>query len=199
MFTPPISFSDTVSGVVKIDGIDVSTVSKYDLRDQIAFVSQEAILFADTILNNIRIGRPGASDEEVVAAAKMANAHEFIESFPDKYESIVGERGASLSGGQRQRISIARAFLKNAPIIILDEPTSALDSRSEEQLQVAMEQLSQGRTVLIIAHRFSTIQHANTILLFDEGEIVASGTHQEIYEKSGIYRELYDKQTMQQA
>lgn len=191
-------FYDPISGVVKIDGIDVSEVAKFDLRDQIAFVSQEAILFADTILNNIRIGRPEATDEEVVVAAKMASAHEFIESFPEKYQSVVGERGASLSGGQRQRISIARAFLKDAPIIILDEPTSALDSRSEENLQVAIEKLSRGRTVLIIAHRFSTIQHANSILLFEEGRIVASGTHQEIYEKSETYRELYDKQTILQ-
>lgn len=192
-------FYDVAEGAVLVDGIDVREVSKTALRDQIAFVSQEAILFADTVANNIRIGRPDASDEEVIAAARMANAHEFITSFTDGYDTVVGERGSRLSGGQRQRISIARAFLKDAPIIILDEPTSALDSESEHQLQAAMEELSRGRTVLIIAHRFSTIQHADRILLFEEGLITATGTHQELYESNATYRGLWDKQAVPQA
>lgn len=189
-------FYEVGSGAVQIDGTDVRDVSKHALREQIAVVSQEAVLFAGSIANNIRVGRPDATDDEVIEAARMANAHDFIESLPDKYDSVVGERGSQLSGGQRQRISIARAFLKNAPIIILDEPTSALDSESEHHLQAAMEKLSRGRTVLIVAHRFSTIRHADRILLFDEGRIVDSGTHEELYAQSPIYRNLYDKQAI---
>jgi subfamily B ATP-binding cassette protein MsbA len=187
-------FYDVVNGAVRIDGIDIRNVLKSDLRAQIALVSQEAILFSDSIANNIRIGKPDATLDEVKAAAKMAHAHDFIEALEDGYETQVGERGSRLSGGQRQRISIARAFLKNAPIIILDEPTSALDAESEHQIQRALEDLSKGRTVLIIAHRFSTIQHADRILVFDAGEIVASGTHQELYPTNDLYRSLYDKQ-----
>lgn len=192
-------FYDVTQGAVKVDGFDVREVPKAALRQQIALVSQEPILFDDTVANNIRIGRQDATAEEVLAAAKMANAHEFIESLPEGYQTVVGERGSSLSGGQRQRISIARAFLKNAPVILLDEPTSALDSESEHQLQAAMAELARGRTVLIIAHRFSTIQHADRILLFENGRITASGTHQEIYQSNQTYRSLYDKQAMQPA
>ncbi|MGC6424226.1 MAG: ABC transporter ATP-binding protein [Lentimonas sp.] len=187
-------FYDAVDGEVSIDGIDVKELSKADLRTQIAIVSQEAILFSDSIANNIRIGKPGASDKEVILAAKMANAHEFIEALDDGYETEVGERGSRLSGGQRQRISIARAFLKNAPMIILDEPTSALDAESEHNIQAALEELSKGRTVLIIAHRFSTIQHADRIFVFDAGEIVATGPHGELHSTCELYRSLYDKQ-----
>jgi len=169
-------FYDPVEGSVRIDGIDLRDVAKADLRRQTALVSQDAILFSDTIANNIRLGKPGASQAEVEHAARQANAHEFIAEFEKGYDTEVGERGSRLSGGQRQRISIARAFLKNAPIIILDEPTSALDAESEHQIQIALEELSRGRTVLIIAHRFSTIQHADRILVFDAGAIIASGT-----------------------
>ena len=187
-------FYDTDEGAVLIDGIDVRKILKSDLRAQIALVSQEAILFSDTIANNIGIGRPEATIEDIKKATRMANANDFIESLDNGYETEVGERGSRLSGGQRQRISIARAFLKDAPIIILDEPTSALDAESEHQIQNALEKLSKGRTVLIIAHRFSTIQHADRILVFDAGQIVAQGTHKELYPSNELYRSLYDKQ-----
>ena len=187
-------FYDTSVGSVQLDGIDVKDFMKADLRAQIALVSQEAILFSDSIINNIRIGKPTANREEIEQAARMANVHDFVKSMDDGYETQVGERGSRLSGGQRQRISIARAFLKDAPIIILDEPTSALDSESEHQVQAALENLSKGRTVLIIAHRFSTIQHANRILVFDNGAIVAQGTHEQLYPENTLYRSLFDKQ-----
>jgi subfamily B ATP-binding cassette protein MsbA len=188
-------FYDVVEGCVRIDGLDVRQIAKADLRRQIALVSQEAVLFGDTIANNIRLGNPNASDADIEQAARMAHAHDFIEVLEDGYETLVGERGSRLSGGQRQRISIARAFLKNAPIIILDEPTSALDAESEHQIQAALEELSKGRTVLIIAHRFSTIQHADRILVFDRGQIIASGTHAELYPSNALYKSLYDKQS----
>lgn len=188
-------FYDVSSGQILIDGQDVKGFVKNDLRKQVALVSQEAVLFGESIAENIRIGNPQASDEEVRSAAKMAQAHDFIEAMDQGYATEVGERGSRLSGGQRQRISIARAFLKNAPIIILDEPTSALDAGSEHEIQIALEELSKGRTVLIIAHRFSTIQHADRILVFDEGKIVASGSHKELYESEPLYQSLYDKQS----
>lgn len=187
-------FYDATEGSIKIDGLDVRDVSKAELRSRMALVSQEALLFSESIADNIRIGKPGATLEEVQNAARMANAHDFIAAFEDGYDTAVGERGSRLSGGQRQRISIARAFLKNAPIIILDEPTSALDAESEHSIQTALEELSRGRTVFIIAHRFSTIQHADRILVFDAGEIIATGTHQELYPTNELYRSLYDKQ-----
>ena len=187
-------FYDPVEGTVRLDGIDIRQVAKADLRARIALVSQEPVLFGDTIANNIRIGRPDADAEAVENAARMANAHTFIQNLEYGYETPVGERGSRLSGGQRQRISIARAFLKDAPVIILDEPTSALDAQSEHEIQTALEVLSRGRTVLIIAHRFSTIQYADRILVFDAGRIVASGTHRELYPENELYRSLYDKQ-----
>jgi subfamily B ATP-binding cassette protein MsbA len=187
-------FYDASEGAITLDGVDIRNVRKTDLRSQIALVSQEAILFNDSIENNIRIGKPGATLEEIKDAARMAHAHDFIEALEDGYATEVGERGSRLSGGQRQRISIARAFLKDAPIIVLDEPTSALDAESEHNIQGALEDLSKGRTVLIIAHRFSTIQHANRILVFEDGAIIASGTHQELYPSNDLYRSLYDKQ-----
>jgi len=187
-------FYDVVEGSVKIDHIDVRDILKADLRSRIALVSQEALLFSDSIANNIAVGKPGASFEEIKIAAKMAHADDFIEALDHGYESEVGERGSRLSGGQRQRISIARAFLKNAPIIILDEPTSALDAESEHMIQEALVELSKGRTVLIIAHRFSTIQHADRILVFDDGQIIANGSHAQLYPSNELYRSLYDKQ-----
>ena len=187
-------FYDVIQGSVTLDGIDIRELSKADLRSQIALVSQESLLFSDTIANNIRLSKVDATLDEVKEAARMAHAHDFIEAFEDGYETLVGERGSRLSGGQRQRIAIARAFLKNAPIIILDEPTSALDAESEHQIQAALEGLSKGRTVLIIAHRFSTIQHADRIFVFDDGEIIANGTHTELYQSNPLYTSLYDKQ-----
>lgn len=188
-------FYDVTEGRISVDGMDVREVAKSELRQQVALVSQEAILFRDTIAENIRLGNPAASDEEVRAAAKMAQAHDFIEAMEHGYDTMVGERGSRLSGGQRQRISIARAFLKDAPIIILDEPTSALDAESEHEIQIALEELSKGRTVIIIAHRFSTIQHADRILVFDAGRIVASGTHHELHAQNQLYQSLYNKQS----
>ncbi|MEO0510486.1 MAG: ABC transporter ATP-binding protein [Verrucomicrobiota bacterium] len=190
-----LRFYDPTSGRILIDGLDVRDVATAELREHVALVSQEAVLFSDSIANNIRLGKQHASDEEIVKAAKMAQAHEFIEALDEGYETEVGERGSRLSGGQRQRIAIARAFLKDAPIIVLDEPTSALDAESEHQIQVALEELSKGRTVLVIAHRFSTIQHSDRILVFNQGEVVATGTHNELYKTSDLYRSLYEKQT----
>lgn len=187
-------FYDALEGSVTLDGIDVRELSKHDLRAQIALVSQDSILFSDTIANNIRLGKVDATLKEIKEAARMAHAHDFIKAFEDGYDTLVGERGSRLSGGQRQRIAIARAFLKDAPIIVLDEPTSALDAESEYNIQAALENLSKGRTVIIIAHRFSTIQHADRIFVFEEGEIIASGQHKDIYESNELYRNLYNKQ-----
>ena len=187
-------FYDVIEGSVTLDGIDIRELSKADLRSQIALVSQESLLFSETIANNIRLSKPDATLDEVKEAARMAHAHDFIEAFEDGYETLVGERGSRLSGGQRQRIAIARAFLKDAPIIVLDEPTSALDAESEHQIQAALEGLSKGRTVIIIAHRFSTIQHADRIFVFDDGAIIAQGTHKELYQSNPLYTSLYDKQ-----
>ena len=187
-------FYDVIEGSVTLDGVDIRELSKADLRSQIALVSQESLLFSETIANNLRLSKPDATLEEVKEAARMAHAHDFIEAFEDGYETLVGERGSRLSGGQRQRIAIARAFLKDAPIIVLDEPTSALDAESEHQIQAALEGLSKGRTVIIIAHRFSTIQHADRIFVFDDGAIIAQGTHQELYQSNPLYTSLYDKQ-----
>lgn len=187
-------FYDVIEGSVTLDGVDIRELSKADLRSQIALVSQESLLFSETIANNIRLSKPDATLEEVKEAARMAHAHDFIEAFEDGYETLVGERGSRLSGGQRQRIAIARAFLKDAPIIVLDEPTSALDAESEHNIQAALEGLSKGRTVLIIAHRFSTIQHADRIFVFDDGAIIADGTHKELYQSNPLYTSLYDKQ-----
>lgn len=187
-------FYDANTGSVCVGGINVRQLEKASLRNQISLVSQEAILFSGSIESNIQIGRPDASPEDVRQAARLAYADEFIREQENGYDTEVGERGSRLSGGQRQRISIARAFLKDAPIIILDEPTSALDAESEHKIQAALEELSKGRTVLIIAHRFSTIQHADRILVFSDGEIVATGTHTELYASNALYKSLYDKQ-----
>ena len=184
---------DVRAGQVLIDGVDVRHYRKSDLRDQIGIVAQDAILFNDTVRNNILIGRADATDEDVVRAAKQAFAHDFIESLEHGYETVVGERGTRLSGGQRQRIALARAFVKNAPILILDEATSNLDSQSEAMIQEAMASLIQGRTTLIIAHRFSTLKIAQQILLFDEGRIVAAGSNEELFANSARYRTLYDR------
>ncbi|MBL9190048.1 MAG: ABC transporter ATP-binding protein [Opitutaceae bacterium] len=183
------------TGRVTIDGIDVRAMRLADLRRNIAVVSQEAVLFNDTILANLMIGRADATRPEVEQAARDAFAHDFILGLSHGYDTIVGERGASLSGGQRQRIALARAFLRDAPILILDEATSALDSDSEAAIQAALKKLMQGKTVLIIAHRFSTIRDATKILVFDRGEIVASGDHASLYAGNALYKSLYDRQS----
>ncbi|MBE6400543.1 MAG: ABC transporter ATP-binding protein [Verrucomicrobia bacterium] len=190
-------FYDVSIGSVAVDGIDVRDVRLADLRKNIAIVSQDPILFNDTIYNNILIGRLDATREEVIEAAKRASALEFIESLDNGWETVVGERGGRLSGGQRQRIAVARAFLRNAPILILDEATSALDTESEAQIQESLEELLHGRTTFMIAHRFSSIRTAKRILVFDAGRIIADGPHEEIYETCPLYRGLYDQQAME--
>jgi subfamily B ATP-binding cassette protein MsbA len=166
-----------------------------DLRSHIAVVSQDPVLFNESILNNLLLGRPSATEAEVVAAAKDAFAHDFIVAEPAGYATTVGERGGRLSGGQRQRLALARAFLRNAPILILDEATSALDSESEAAVQQALQKLMVGKTVFIIAHRFSTIRAASLILVFEEGRIVARGSHAELHASCALYRNLYDRQS----
>ncbi len=187
-------FYDVGQGRVTLDGIDLRDMRLSDLRRNIALVSQEPVLFNDTIYNNLLLGRQDATRAEVEQAARDAFAHDFIMSMPNGYDTIVGERGASVSGGQRQRLAIARAFLRNAPVIILDEATSSLDSESESVIHQALKKLVVGRTVLIIAHRFSTIRDATMILVFDRGQIIATGSHSELYESNALYKVLYDRQ-----
>lgn len=190
-------FYEAASGSVQLDGIDVRNVTLADLRGCIGIVSQESVLFDDTVFNNLLVSRPDATRQEVEHAARAAYAHDFITSLPGGYDTIVGERGASLSGGQRQRLALARAFLRDAPILILDEATSALDSESEAAIQKALRRLVVGKTVLIIAHRFSTIRDASMILVFDKGRIVAQGTHTELIANNPLYRTLYERQSAQ--
>ena len=187
-------FYDPGVGRVMVDGVDVRSLRLADLRRNIAVVSQDPVLFNDTIYNNLLLGREGASREDVEEAARSAYAHEFITQFPQGYDTQVGERGAKVSGGQKQRLALARAFLRNAPILILDEATSALDSESEAAIQAAQAKLVVGKTVIIIAHRFSTIREASLILVFDRGAIVARGDHAQLYSANELYRALYDRQ-----
>jgi subfamily B ATP-binding cassette protein MsbA len=187
-------FFDPDSGRVTLDGVDLRQLKLADLRRNIAIVSQDPVLFNDTIHQNLLLARPSADRAAIEAAARDAFAHDFILSFPQGYDTVVGERGARLSGGQKQRLALARAFLRNAPILILDEATSALDSDSEAAIQAALQKLVIGKTVLIIAHRFSTIRDATMILVFDRGEIVASGTHAELVAANPLYRSLYERQ-----
>jgi subfamily B ATP-binding cassette protein MsbA len=187
-------FYDVNFGAVTIDGIDVREMKLADLRRNIAIVSQEPILFNDTIYNNLLFGRLNATREEVEQAAKNAFAHDFIMSMPEGYQTLAGERGGKLSGGQKQRIALARAFLRQAPILILDEATSALDSESEAFIQTALRNLMVGKTVFIIAHRFSTIRDASMILVFRDSKIEAHGSHSALYESNSLYKTLYDRQ-----
>ena len=185
-------FYDVTGGRITIDGKDVRTLTLKSLRTQIGMVQQDVYLFAGTIRENIAYGKPGASMEEIIEAAKRANIHDFIEELPDGYDTFVGERGARLSGGQKQRISIARVFLKNPPILVLDEATSALDNESERWIQQSLEELSEGRTTITIAHRLSTIRNADEIIVITEDGIAERGTHESLLQQNGIYAHYYN-------
>ncbi|HDG4627081.1 TPA: SAV1866 family putative multidrug efflux ABC transporter [Staphylococcus aureus] len=189
-------FYDVTSGQILIDGHNIKDFLTGSLRNQIGLVQQDNILFSDTVKENILLGRPTATDEEVVEAAKMANAHDFIMNLPQGYDTEVGERGVKLSGGQKQRLSIARIFLTNPPMLILDEATSALDLESESIIQEALDVLSKDRTTLIVAHRLSTITHADKIVVIENGHIVETGTHRELMSKQGAYEHLYSIQNL---
>ena len=184
-------FYDVDSGRILLDGTDIRKIKLEDLRKQIGIVQQDVYLFAENVMENIRYGRPDATDEEVIRAAKLANAHEFIEQLPDGYLTDIGQRGVKLSGGQKQRLSIARVFLKNPAILIFDEATSALDNESEKIVQQSMEALAKGRTTFVIAHRLSTIRNAQKILVLTSKGIEEQGTHEELLKKNGIYAKLY--------
>lgn len=187
-------FHDPSAGRVLVDGRDIREFTLKSLRGQIAMVAQDTVLFDDTVLHNIRYGRPGATRDEVISAARSAFADEFIRAFPKGYDTLVGERGAKLSGGQRQRLSIARALLKDPPILILDEATSHLDTQSEMLVQEALGNLMQNRTVIVIAHRLATVRRANRILVIEAGRIREQGSHDELLARGGLYRKLYDMQ-----
>jgi len=187
-------FMDASEGAILIDQHDVRELSQASLRDQISLVTQEVILFNDSVLNNIAYGHEEINREKVEEIAKAANAHDFITKLPDGYDTLVGERGVILSGGQRQRLSLARALLKDAPILILDEATSSLDTESERLVQQAIDRLMSGRTVIVIAHRLSTIRHADRIVVLDGGKIIQSGCHEELLQEGGLYSELYHMQ-----
>ncbi|MBK9042719.1 MAG: ABC transporter ATP-binding protein [Saprospiraceae bacterium] len=188
-------FYDPVSGSIRIDGKDIRNVTLSSLRDVFGMVSQEAILFHDTIRNNITFGKD-ASEEAIMAASKVANAHDFISAMPDGYDTVIGDRGMKLSGGQRQRLTIARAILRNPPVLILDEATSALDSESEKLVQEALTKLMEGRTSVVIAHRLSTIQNADIIVVMEKGKIIQQGSHAELIKDDNMYKKLVNLQNM---
>jgi subfamily B ATP-binding cassette protein MsbA len=187
-------FYEPTSGRITLDGVDLTTATTASLRAQLGIVTQETILFHDTVRANIAYGLGGASDEAVRAAATAAHADDFIGRLPQGYDTVIGERGLKLSGGERQRLAIARALLKNPPVLLLDEATSSLDTESERLVQDALERLMHDRTVLVIAHRLSTVQHADRILVLEQGRVAESGTHAQLMERDGLYRRLYDLQ-----
>jgi subfamily B ATP-binding cassette protein MsbA len=184
-------FYDPSSGVVRIDGLDIRKVKLRSIRQQISFVLQETLLFQGPIWHNIAYGKPEATREEILRAAELANASEFIEKMPNKYDAIVGERGVTLSGGQRQRIAIARAVIRNTPILILDEPSSGLDAESEKLVFDALDRLMKGKTSIVIAHRLSTVRAADVIFVLKDGMIVEHGRHEELVASGGLYSDLY--------
>jgi ATP-binding cassette subfamily B protein len=198
VFNLILRFYDAKRGKVVIDEQDITLCSRQSLRQHVAYVGQDVFLFRGTVRENIAFGKPGASQDEIIAAAKAAYAHDFIMSFPRGYETPVGEHGLQLSGGQRQRVAIARALIKNAPIILLDEATAALDSESELQVREAMEHLSQGRTTLVIAHRLHTVSHADCIHVVEDGRVVESGRHEELLRTGGRYASFYRLQLKEQ-
>ena len=178
-------------GCIRVDGKDVRKVTLKSLRDHIGMVQQDVYLFSGTIFENILYGKPDATREEVIAAAKNANAHEFIMAFPDGYDTDIGQRGIKLSGGQKQRLSIARVFLKNPPVLIFDEATSALDNESERVVQESLEKLAKNRTTFVIAHRLSTIRNSDAIIVLDHGQIIERGDHADLIKQKGTYYQLY--------
>jgi len=190
-----IRFYDPKSGRLALDGVDLRDIKISSLRDQISVVLQEPLLFSGTIEDNIGYGSLGASSDRIRAAARAANADDFISGLPNGYGTIVGERGAQLSGGERQRICVARAFLKDAPVLILDEPTSSIDSKTENVILDALDELMEGRTSFMIAHRLSTVRHAEQILVMSGGAIVERGTHEQLLRRDDVYRKLHDAQT----
>jgi subfamily B ATP-binding cassette protein MsbA len=192
-------FYDPRSGQVKIDGTDIRRYTQKSLREQISFVLQETLLFRAPVWQNIAYGKPDAPREQIIRAAQLANAHEFIEKMPEGYDTMVGERGVTLSGGERQRIAIARAIIRNTPILILDEPTSGLDAASEQVVIEALSRLMEGKTSVVIAHHLDTIRHADIILVFKDSELVERGTHEELLAAGGVYAELYRIQTSEDA
>jgi subfamily B ATP-binding cassette protein MsbA len=190
-------FYDVNSGAIRIDGHDIRQVTVSSLRRQIGIVAQDTFLFNDTAANNIRYGRPNATDDEVRHAARNALAADFVEKLPLGYDTIIGERGTKLSGGQRQRIAIARALLENAPILVLDEATSHLDTESEMLVQKALSHLMIGRTVIVIAHRLSTVRRADQIIVLEQGRVVEQGAHEELVSAGGVYQRLHDLQYLE--
>ena len=189
-------FYDVNEGSIEIDGIDIKKFTKKSLRSQIGLVTQDSILFNNSIKNNLLIGNENATNDEIIEALKVANAWEFVKELPGGIDSNIGDAGNSLSGGQKQRLSIARAVLKNAPIMILDEATSALDTESERLVQEALENMMKNRTSIVIAHRLSTIQNADQIIVMKQGEIVEQGKHQELLDKKGMYHKLVLMQSL---
>lgn len=187
-------FYEATSGSVELDGVDIRRLRQHDLREELALVGQQALLFTGTIRDNIRLGKQDATDEEIMAAADAAAVSKFLDSQSRGADTELGQGGAGLSGGQRQRVAIARAFVKNAPVLILDEATASLDAESEREIQEALDELAKGRTTLIVAHRFSTIRHADRILVFEGGRIVGDGSHEELYQSCALYKELHDRQ-----
>jgi ATP-binding cassette subfamily B protein len=185
-----LRFYDPVEGVVRLGGVDLRALDPAALRSRLALVSQDAVIFSGTIAENIGYGRAGAREPEIEQAARAANAHEFVSRLPQGYQSLLGERGVTLSGGERQRIALARAFLRDAPILLLDEPTSSLDSIAEAEIEEALGRLSQGRTCLIIAHRLSTVRRADRILVLEGGRLAAEGSHGELMTGGGLYAKL---------
>jgi ATP-binding cassette subfamily B protein len=190
-----LRFYDVTSGRITIDGQDIRDVTQASLRAAIGVVPQDTVLFNDTIFYNIKYGRADATDDEVIAAAKMAQIDDFVRMLPDGYNTMVGERGLKLSGGEKQRVAIARTILKAPPILILDEATSALDSHTEKEIQDALDRVAKDRTTVVIAHRLSTIIHADTILVLEAGRVVEQGTHAELIAHRGLYASLWNRQS----
>jgi len=192
-------FYDPQSGVVKIDDTDIRGFKLKSLREQISFVLQETLLFHASVWDNIAYGKPDATREQIMRAAKLANADEFIEKLPEGYHSMIGERGATLSGGQRQRIAIARAIIRDTPILVLDEPTAGLDSASEETVIEALDRLMAGKTTIVVAHHLRTIRHADVVFVVKDAEVVEQGTHDELVAAGGLYADLYKMQISENA